>query len=250
MITPPGGYMTGAHDRLVALSTGRLITTLHVKLSVNPEQVATRVAWSDDSGRSWTLSPQILNVDVMMPGFRGPPGVSVLPSFWEASIVERRDGSLLMLGRTLAGGLYATTSADGGATWTRPVPTSLVTGASPGNVVRLPGPEGTLMVIWNRCCLSPASAQFGRRITLSSAVSHDGGLTWGGFRDIEAIAPVGRVEYAAIHISRGRAFITYHVRSQSLPHAGSQEYLSVLPISWFDVEARFHQPDAAVARRP
>lgn len=250
VIGAPGGYVTSAHDRLVALSTGRLVTPLHFKLSVNPEQVATRVAWSDNNGRSWTLSPQVVNVDVMMPGYRGPPGMSVLPSFWEASIVERLDGSLLMLGRTLAGGLYATTSADGGATWTRPAATSLVTGASPGNVVRLPGPDGTLMVIWNRCCLSPASGQFGRRLTLSSAVSHDGGLTWGGIRDIEAIAPVGRVEYPAIHISRGKVFVTYRVLARSLPQAGSQEYLSVLPVDWFDVEARFHRPDTAIAAKP
>ncbi len=246
-VCPPVRYCTSAHDRLTLLSTGRLVIPLHVKLSVNPEQDATRVAWSDDDGRSWTVSPQTVNVPVMMPGYRAPKGMAVLPSFWEASIVERKDGSLLMLGRTLAGGLYATTSTDGGASWTEPVATSLLTGASPGNVVRLPGPDGTLMVIWNRCCLSQASAQFGRRLTLSSAVSHDGGATWTGVRDIEGIAPVGRVEYPAILISGGKAFITYRVLGRSLPQSGSQEYLAVLPVDWFDVDARFHQPTAAVA---
>lgn len=248
-VCPPVAYCTSAHDRLTVLSTGRLVIPLHVKLSVNPEQDATRVAWSDDNGRNWRVSAQTVNVATMMPGYRAPRGMSVLPSFWEASIVERRDGLLLMLGRTLAGGLYATTSADGGEHWTNPVPTGLITGASPGNVVRLPGPDGTLMVIWNRCCLGVNSAQFGRRLTLSSAVSHDDGVSWTGIRDIEAIAPVGRVEYPAILISDGKAFITYRVLGRSLPQAGSQEYLAVLPLDWFDVEARFHQPGAAIAVR-
>lgn len=248
-VCPPIAYCTSAHDRLTVLASGRLVIPLHVKLSVNPEQDATRVAWSDDNGRSWKVSDQTINVPVMIPGYRAPKGMSVLPSFWEASIVERLDGSLLMLGRTLAGGLYATTSTDRGEHWTAPAPTSLVTGASPGEVVRLPGPAGTLMVVWNRCCLGPKGAQFGRRLTLSSAVSHDGGLTWGGVRDLEAIAPVGRVEYPAILISNGKVYVTYRVLGRSLPPGGSQEYLAVLPVDWFDVEATFHQPQAAATAR-
>ncbi|MFZ4604975.1 MAG: sialidase family protein [Caulobacter sp.] len=248
-VCPPVAYCTSAHDRLTVLATGRLVIPLHVKLSVNPEQIVTRVARSDDNGRSWKVSDQTINVPVMIPGYRAPRDMSVLPSFGESSIVERLDGSLLMLGRTLAGGLYATTSTDGGEHWTTPVPTSLITGASPGNVVRLPGPDGTLMVIWNRCCLGTESAQFGRRLPLSSAVSHDGGLTWGGIRDLEAIAPVGRVEYPAILISNGKAYITYRVLGRSLPPAGSQEYLTVLPVDWFDVEAVFHQPRAVATAR-
>ena len=247
VIGPRDGYWTSAHDRLVVLSTGRIVIPLHVIGRGVPGQIATRVGWSDDNGRTWSVSPQTVNVTGIIRNNRGPTG---LPSFWEASIVERKDGSLLMLGRTLAGGLYATTSSDGGARWTEPTPTTLVTGGSPGNVVRLPGAEGALMVIWNRCCLSPDSALMGRRLTLSSAISRDGGQTWGGIRDIEAIAPVGRVEYPSILISQGKVFITYRVIGRPLPIAGSQEYLAVLPLSWFDVEAQFHRPETAISRAP
>ena len=243
---PADGYWTAAHDRLVVLSSGRLVTPLHMKLSVTPEQVATRVAWSDDNGRSWTVSPQALTVEAMIPAYAARKTTQAKGSFWEASIVERKDGSLLMLGRTYAGSLYATTSTDGGASWTAPKPTSLYTGASPGRVERLPGPDGLLVVIWNRCCLDPGSALLGRRLTLSAAVSRDGGETWDGARDIEAIAPVGRVEYPSILVSDGKAFITYRAQGRSLPPQGSQEYLAVLPLSWFDVQGQWHRPETAV----
>ncbi len=249
IISPPGGYWTSAHDRLLVLSTGRIVLPLHTKVQVNPEQVVTRVAWSDDNGRTWTISPQAVNVTAKIAAYRGGPTKPVLPSFWEASIVERKDGSLLMLGRTYGGALYATTSTDGGVSWTTPTGTSLITGASPGKLDRLPGPDGTLIVVWNSCCLSPKSAQMGRRLTLSSAVSHDGGLTWGGIRDLEAVMG-GRVEYPAIHISRGKAFITYRARGKSLPQSGSQEYLAVLPLAWFDVAGQFHEPEAILTAEP
>ncbi len=244
-ISPTDGYWTSAHDRLVVLSTGRLLIPLHRIEDGTRDQLTTRVAWSDDHGRTWSISPQAVNITGIIRNNRGPTG---LPSFWEASIVERKDGLLLMLGRTLAGGLYATTSTDGGVRWTEPVPTTLVTGASPGHLVRLPGPQGKLMVIWNRCCLSPDSALMGRRLTLSSAISDDGGQTWGRIRDIESIAPVGRVEYPSILIARHSIFLTYRVIGGPLAKLGTQEFLSVLPISWFDVEGDFHRPETAIAK--
>jgi hypothetical protein len=243
---PADGYWTSAHDRLVTLSTGRLVTPLHMKLNVSPMKVATRVAWSDDNGRTWTVSPRAVNVDAIIPAFKAKPTSDSDPSFWEASIAERKDGSLLMLGRTVAGGLYSTVSTDGGESWTAPKPTSLVTGASPGRLERLPGPDGTLVVIWNRCCLNPESALLGRRLTLSSAISRDGGETWEGYRDLEAIAPAGRVEYASIHVSDGLAFVTYRVQGKALPPFGTQEYLAVLPLDWFSAEVRWHRPESAV----
>lgn len=250
LISPPDGYWTSAHDRLVTLSTGRVVIPLHMKMQVNPERVATRVAWSDDNGRTWRISPQAITTEARIPAYKGGPDKAVLPSFWEASIVERIGGSLLMIGRTYGGALYETLSSDGGETWTRPTATTLFTGASPGNIVRLPGAEGTLMVVWNSCCLNPTSAQMGRRLTLSSAVSHDGGVTWEGIRDIEAIIPGGRVEYPAIHISNGKAFIAYRARGRSLPQSASQEYMAVLPLDWFDVTARYHRPAAVLSVEP
>jgi hypothetical protein len=44
VITPPGGYQSSAHDRLIVLSTGRVMTPVHFKVSVNPQEGATRVA--------------------------------------------------------------------------------------------------------------------------------------------------------------------------------------------------------------
>lgn len=245
-VGPTDAYWTSAHDRLTTLSSGRLVIPLHMKLSVSPEKLATRVAWSDDNGRTWTVSPQPVGVDAMIPVYAASKAANAHGSFWEASIAERKDGSLLMLGRTYAGALYATTSTDGGRSWTAPKATSLYTGAAPGRVERLPGPDGLLVVFWNSCCVNPGSAAMGRRLTLSSAVSRDGGETWGGVRDLEAIAPVGRVEYPAILVDGDRMFVTYRAQGPTLPVNGSQEYLTVLPLSWFDVTARWHRPEMAV----
>lgn len=245
-VGPQDAYWTSAHDRLTTLSTGRLVIPLHMKLSVSPEEVATRVAWSDDNGRSWTVSPQELKVEAMIPAYAAQKHTDARGSFWEASIVERKDGSLLMLGRTYAGALYATISTDGGQSWTTPRATSLITGAAPGRVERLPGPEGLLVVLWEGCCLNPESAVLGRRLTLSSAISRDGGETWIGIRELESIAPLGRVDYPSILVSNGKAFITYRATGPTLPRHGSQEYISVLPLSWFDARDKWHRPETAL----
>jgi len=249
-LSPTGGYWTSAHDRLLRLSSGRLVIPLHMKLVVRPERMATRVAWSDDNGRSWRLSPQVLTVEAMIPAYRARPVVAAQagPGFWEASIAERADGSLLMLGRTYAGSLHAATSADGGVSWTEPVPTSLVTGASPGRLERLPGSEGRLLVVWNRCCLDPASALLGRRLTLSAAVSSDGGATWEVVRDLEAIAPRGRVDYPAILVSDGWVLVAYKVGGRPLAPHGSQEYLAVLPLAGFTADGPVGAAKIAPAR--
>ena len=94
-----------------------------------PERVATHVAWSDDNGRTWRISPQAVTTEARIPAFKGGPDKPVLPSFWEASIVERIGGSLLMIGRTYGGALYETLSSDGGETWkkvTAGLPTGLI----------------------------------------------------------------------------------------------------------------------------
>ena len=247
-ISPKGGYWTSAHDRMLVLKSGRVLLTTHHKLVVTPEHIITQISYSDDHGRSWKQSPQ--QVDGPM-----EPVPSLLSSprkarqgFWEASIVEREDGSLFMIGRTYGGWLYYCESRDGGLTWSEPAPTTLMSSAAPGRIERIPG-AGHILAVWNRCCLDRRNGLLGQRLVLSSAISDDGGLTWKWKRDIESVSPGTRVEYPAINIYDGRVYLTYRAQA---PGSGNQllrqEYLSILPIDWFYAERDHHHPEQALPR--
>lgn len=247
LISPGDSYWTGAHDRLVVLSTGRVLYPLHTKLEVQPERMATRIAYSDDHGQSWRLAPQLIEVRDAIPEFLAKYGKRHLSGFWEASIAERADGSLLMIGRTYGGYLYGSTSTDKGLTWSVPVPTSLMSSAAPGRLERVPG-TNDLLVVWNSCCLDPADFVLGNRLTLSAAISQDGGRTWGWRREIESINPGAQngVHYPALTIDGGRVYLTYRANSGSDRRTSlTQEYLTVLPLAWFYAERDLHRPGAA-----
>jgi sialidase-1 len=248
LISPAGAYWTSAHDRMITLASGRVLLPLHHKKSVRPEHMITQVAYSDDNGRSWKLAAQQLDVAHVIPGFRKTrPGAQ---GFWEASIAPVADGSLFMLGRTYGGWLYQTRSRDGGLTWGQPRPSRLMSSAAPGRVERIPGTDN-LLVVWNSCCLNETDGLLGSRLTLSSAVSTDGGETWKWQREIESVTPGRghRVEYPAINIYDGQVYLTY--RAQAGLGAGElqmQEYLSILPVSWFTAASDVHRPWLAFFR--
>jgi mannose-6-phosphate isomerase-like protein (cupin superfamily) len=157
--------------------------------------------------------------------------------FHEASIAERADGSLLMLGRTMAGRIYRSISADRGVTWSQPEPTELPSGAAPARVERIPG-SADLLVVWNSCCLDRDNAQLGERLTLSSAISADGGLTWKWRRTVAEIVPGQSparhwVDYPAVTIDGGTVFLSYRAVSLDGQSTLMQNYMAPLPVSWF-----------------
>jgi sialidase-1 len=235
VISPPGGYWTGAHDRLIAISGGRILAQLHTKLSTQPERLGTRIAYSDDSGRTWSLSPQTLTVSAVIPGSSAER--SGRSGFHEASIAQRADGSLLMLGRTMAGRIYRSVSLDRGATWSSPEQTDLISGAAPARLARIPGSED-LMVVWNSCCIDKDDSVLGERLTLSSAISSDGGLTWKWRRTIADIVPglsPARhwVDYPAITIDGSTVFLSYRAVRLDGQSTLMQNYMARLPLKWF-----------------
>lgn len=248
VISPTGAYWTSAHDRMVVLSTGRILHPLHHKVEVSPERIGTRVAYSDDHGRTWKLAPRFLVMKEVIPGSAADKAKRY--GFWEASIAERADGSLIMIGRTYTGWLCYTISTDRGLTWSELKMTELMSGAAPGRIERVPG-SGDLLVVWNSCCLDPVNFMLGPRVTLSAAVSQDGGMTWKWRREIESITNSRGpgVEYPAINIWGGKVYVTYRAQA-GFDRATSkmQEYLAVLPLPWFYEERDNHHPEAAMRR--
>lgn len=75
LISPAAGYWTSAHDRLLVHSSGRLIQPLHCNrgfAEARSDDVATKVVWSDDNGRTWQLGGQWLEVTDLAPNHPAP----------------------------------------------------------------------------------------------------------------------------------------------------------------------------------
>ena len=245
LISPSDSYWTSAHDRMVVLSNGRIVHPLHHKEVLLPERIATHVVWSDDNGRTWKRGQDRLIVEEVVAG--RPRGFG----FWEVSVAERADGSLFMIGRTRAGYLYHSISKDRGETWTRPERSQLLSSEAPARVERIPG-SNDLLLIWNSCCLDPADGLLGRRLTLSSVISSDGGMTWRGRREVASVAPDpgggDGVAYPSIYIDGETVYVGYFARRNVNKINVGPQYVAAMPLSWFYVELRNHHPEAVAGR--
>jgi sialidase-1 len=150
-------------------SKGRLIAPSYVGHKVDGEgRGQSCIIYSDDGGKSW----QAGGVIPWVPEFR--PG--------ECTVVERRDGSLLMNMRTSAPGVYSfgyrltSVSMDHGMTWSKPVvDKNLPCPACQASMIRLNGKE----ILF----LNPAVSHHGgfsiwSRKKLTLRLSRDEGRSW------------------------------------------------------------------------
>ncbi len=251
VISPPGGgYWTSAHDRLLVLSTGRLIQPLHSGLDMDQTRLATRVARSDDNGRSWKVSAEWLEVRDLTPGYTGEKR----SNFHEVAIVERADHSLYMIGRTSAGRLYWSESRDAGETWKKPAPTGILSPEAPANIATVPG-TNDILLLWNSQCVDGKNANVGQRLTLASMLSSDGGVTWHDYRELITIPPNldnphgfgdSRVCYPSIFFDNGLCYIGYWAGARVDGRQYDQEYVAVVPTSFFYALQGRHKPESVL----
>lgn len=158
------------------------------------------VALSDDDGDTWrrVQLPELKGVPRQLPGDLRPRWFN---DGCEPSIVERRDGSLLVVLRTSSGHHAFTESRDGGETWSEPRedPAFWATNTMP-YLFRLK--DGRLLFVWNNTAPLPTRNEaeypelssdeltgvwemaFTNRDALHAAISDDDGRTWRGFREI------------------------------------------------------------------
>jgi hypothetical protein len=87
----------------------------------------------------------------------------------EPSIVQLESGEIFMLLRSGTSRHYEARSRDGGVTWSRPVPSSLVGHNTPAALWRLANSK-EIVAVWNN---SPIN-----RFPLCAALSADGGRSW------------------------------------------------------------------------
>jgi len=82
---------------------------------------------------------------------------------------------LMILARTGSGCHYQSYSNDGGWTWSKSEPTSLIAGCSPLTVKKMP--DGRLFVVYNHGSPKTLGDLF-PRFPIHYAVSDDNGFTW------------------------------------------------------------------------
>ena len=111
-VTPEMGYHGPANDRVIQLRTGRILVPDSVTETSFPGGSPARLVsyYSDDGGETWQ---------------RGSGEALVATGGEEPVVVERKDGSVLMLVRTRLMHIYSCESFDGGDTWTTPVPNAI-----------------------------------------------------------------------------------------------------------------------------
>jgi len=116
--------------------------------------------------------------------FEGRPNGSCgQTSCFEPTIAETKDGNVLFLARSTVGRLVQSYSTDGGDHWNAVVPSDLSSSESPALMVTLPKTRD-LLIIWNQISREEIRRGY-RRGRLSSAISTDGGHSWGKFKTLE-----------------------------------------------------------------
>ena len=160
----PGGRYTQP-DKIIQLSTGRII--IPVEQHTSKGYLVSLCYYSDDNGFAWYPSKKPADAGFMTD---------------EPSIVELKDGRLLMIFRTTRGYLGKAHSKDGGETWTDEQLTELTSPNAPEFITRIPG-TGDLLLVYNRG-YDPEANHSGKRNPLSTAISKDSGKTWEHFKDI------------------------------------------------------------------
>jgi hypothetical protein len=210
------GYQTGCHDRSYTLESGRVIVQRHTLIpnETGFKEMGTYLSYSDDNGETWKRSELLTD--------------AVNKHFEESSLVQRADGSLLMVSRASRGQSFFTESYDDGATWTKPYASGIVNTRAPTLLKRFPDSDDILM-LWNSNYVEKASHGW-TRTTLQAAVSKDGGKSWSTPKALESDREyqwaypglLWKDGYALIHYYRGPAFA-----------GGREMVLARVPIDWF-----------------
>ena len=163
-ITPDDGWYL-MNDRLIQLRSGRiLIPVAHAVPGSGPEGDLAEAGcfYSDDNGREWKLSQLVL-----------PKGA--LRGMAEPCVAQLVNGHVLMLARSGTGYLVDSWSEDGGATWSPPQNTTLLSPCTSLTLKTLP--DNRLIVFYNHVKEDSPGSLF-PRCPLVYAVSVDG-KNWG-----------------------------------------------------------------------
>ena len=170
-ITPRKSFWVMNNDRLVQLSSGRLLAPCQ-RLDNWPKvrHSLTQVLYSDDKGKTWQGSELVDIRD----NFDGAD---------EPGVVQLADGRILMYFRTDLNAVYQSFSSDGGITWTKPEATALAAPVSPSVIKRVPSTDD-LLIVWNHT-LPHRKGGHTDRFPMTVAISRDSARTWEKIQDVD-----------------------------------------------------------------
>ena len=214
-VTDEPGYHVLNNDRVLRLSTGRLLVPVASTPDVRKVNHFISHCWlSDDGGRTWRKG----NGSVDLPR-RGA---------MEPDVFELRDGRVGMIMRTQAGHIAVATSEDGGDTWGPSSAWSPKSPESPATVRRIPS-TGDLLLVWNDTYREGAG-HGGRRTPLTTAISRDDGRTWEHVRNLETDTEHSYA-YTSLTFTDHRALLSYYVRDERSGRISSR--FQSVPVTWF-----------------
>ena len=213
------GYNVMNNARVIQLKSGRLLAPVAHSARASSEDISTVFCYiSDDDGHTWRKG-------------MGETGFEEALS-QEPGLIERKDGSVLMIIRTALDYIYYAESKDGGESWGKPYPSTLVSPLSPASIARIPK-TNDLVIIWNNNS-DGGKATWAERTPLTAAISKDDGVTWENIKNIEN-DPNYCYAYTSITFIGDQTFLTYYYWEKSaIDHfAGTALKLKVLPTEWF-----------------
>lgn len=215
-IVSAAGYYVVNNDRLIQLSSGRLLLPMALHRLRGPyagEELRPGFAaaglilfyYSDDRGATWREAPGSY--------YRAS---STGQGLQEPGVVEQKGGRVWSFARAEAfspglGRQWEAFSPDGGLTWTEPAPSAFVSPCSPMSVKRITR-TGDLLAVWN-----DHSGHFETprhkpiswgRTPLVCATSPDDGRTWTNHKLLEK-SPTHGYCYTAIHCTDDAVLLAY-----------------------------------------
>lgn len=221
IITDAPGYYVVNNDRVVQLSSGRLVVPAarHAfKGEAFNQRGFAQCFLSDDIGKSWRRSATVLS---------GPETVS--SGLQEPGVVELKDGALLMLCRTSDGAHYRSRSEDGGDQWSPVERTDLLSPTSPATFERIPS-TGDLLMAWNDHREAPPEVA-GLRTPFTLALSNDEGLTWRHVKTLED-DPMGWYCYTAMTFVDDAVLLGHCAGNRRETNGLAKTQLTRFPVSW------------------
>jgi len=194
-ITAQGVRVPYFRSQITQLKSGRIIVPFYEFCGRrNYEQTWDRAPWSwssmcysyvlysDDEGQTWRQSADDV---VIVPAYWTKGYTETFAAFEEPTVVELKDGRVLMIGRNRMGRLFQSFSKDGGVHWSIAEPTELAASYAPAEIRRIPS-TGDLVVCWNQISKQEIIDGLNRH-RLSVAISVDEGKTWGNFKNLYSL---------------------------------------------------------------
>ncbi len=199
---------TGDVRDMKVLKSGRVVLT-SMRLLHGPGRHSVLTYTSDDDGQNWAPS------NVIDLGDCGHHGGAT-----ESTVIERNDGTLLLIIRTNLMEFWQAISEDQGSSWRSIGPSGIPASSAPGLLTRLQ--SGRIMLAWNRPYpegkdsypmrggdgLWSAMPVSNHRGEMSLAFSDDDGKTWSD-PVVVAWTPDGNIAYPRVfEIEPGRIWLT------------------------------------------